>query len=97
MAAHECLSCKGLLKHQTTQLDSAQAVKRGAPQLTRIDYVDKAMAKQFLFITHHVDWATTTIAAIYKDRWQLALFFKAIKQNVKISAFVGTSKKAILT
>ena len=71
------MSCKGILKHQTTQLDSAHAVKRGAPKLRRIE--------------------AATIATIYKDRWQVELFFKAIKQDLNISAFVGTSKNAILT
>ena len=41
--------------------------------------------------------AAATIAAIYKDRWQVELFFKAIKQNLKIKAFVGTSRNAVLT
>jgi IS4 transposase len=48
-------------------------------------------------LTSHSDLSSRTIAAIYKDRWQVELFFKAIKQNLKIKAFAGTSKNAILT
>jgi len=50
-----------------------------------------------MFLTNHFSLSAATIAAIYKDHWQVELFFKAIKQNLKIKAFVGTSKNAILT
>ena len=48
-----------------------------------------------VLLTNHLDFAATTIAAIYKDRWQIELFFKAIKQNLKIKTFVGTSANAV--
>ena len=44
-----------------------------------------------------MDFAATTIAAIYKERWQIELFFKAIKQNLKIKTFLGTSENAVMT
>ena len=47
------------------------------------------------FLTNHVTVGSTTIAAIYKDRWQIELFFKALKQNLKIKTFVGTSANAL--
>ena len=50
-----------------------------------------------MFLTNNVTLCAATIAAIYKERWQVELFFKAIKQNLKIKAFVGLSKNAILT
>jgi len=50
-----------------------------------------------MFLTNNFKLAASTIAAIYKDRWKVELFFKAIKQNLKIKTFVGTSKNAILT
>ena len=50
-----------------------------------------------MFLTNHFGLSASTIAAIYKDGWQVELFFKAIKQNLKIKAFVGQSKNAILT
>ena len=46
--------------------------------------------------TNHLKFGATTVAAIYKDRWQIEIFFKAIKQNLKIKTFVGTSKNALL-
>lgn len=48
-----------------------------------------------VFLTNHPDWGPTTIARIYKDRWQIELFFKALKQNLRVKTFVGTSRNAL--
>jgi len=48
-----------------------------------------------VFLTNQTKLDATTIAAIYKDRWQIELFFKALKQNLKIKTFVGTSANAV--
>ena len=58
---------------------------------------DQETGKYYMFLTNHFDLSAATIAAVYKDRWQVELFFKAIKQNLKIKSFVGLSKNAILT
>lgn len=50
-----------------------------------------------MFLTNHVHLSARTLAAIYKDRWQIELFFKWIKQNLKIKTFLGTSRNAVLT
>ena len=65
--------------------------------MRRVGFKDKETGKHYVFLTNNFKLAATTIAAIYKDRWQVELFFKAIKQNLKIKTFVGTSKNAILT
>lgn len=91
------LTEKGIMSDQVIQLNSAHAIKRGAPKLRRIGYRDKETGKFYVFLTNNFALAASTIAAIYKDRWQVELFFKAIKQNLKIKAFVGLSKNAILT
>lgn len=82
---------------QIIQLSSAHALKRGAPLLRRVGYRCPQTGKHYQFLTNHFGLAATTIAAIYKDRWQVELFFKAIKQNLKIKAFVGTSRNAVMT
>lgn len=87
----------GVLSDQIIQLNSAHALKRGAPLLRRIGYRAPQTGKFYQFLTNHLGWSAATIAAIYKDRWQIELFFKAIKQNLKIKAFVGTSRNAVLT
>lgn len=88
---------KGVYSDQIIQLNSAHALKRGAPQLRRIGYRDATTGKFYEFLTNNFQLAAATIAAIYKDRWQVELFFKTIKQNLKIKAFVGTSRNAVLT
>ena len=50
-----------------------------------------------MLLTNQLKLSATTIAAIYKERWQIELFFKWIKQNLKIKSFIGTSKNAVLT
>ncbi len=49
------------------------------------------------FLTNHLKFGPTTIAAIYKERWQIELFFKALKQNLRIKTFVGTTRNALYT
>ena len=88
---------QGILSDQTIQLNSDHAIKRGAPKLRRIGFRDRESGRFYEFLTNNFKLSACTIAAIYKDRWQVELFFKAIKQNLKISAFVGRSKNAILT
>jgi putative transposase len=87
----------GVTSDQIIQLNSAHAVKRGAPKLRRVGYRDPETGKFYMFLTNHFDLSAATIAAIYKDRWKIELFFKAIKQNLKIKAFIGTSRNAVLT
>lgn len=88
---------KGITSDQVIQLNSTHALKRGAPKLRRVGYRDPDSGKKYVFLTNNFSLSASTIAAIYKDRWQVELFFKAIKQNLKIKAFVGLSKNAILT
>jgi len=65
--------------------------------LRRISYVDTETGKRFSFLTNHFDLPALTIAAIYKSRWQIELFFKWIKQNLRIKAFFGTTENAVRT
>ena len=88
---------KGVTSDQIIQLNSAHALKRGAPRLRRIGFKDPDTGKRYVFLTNHFGLSAATVAAVYKDRWQVELFFKAIKQNLKIHSFVGLSKNAVLT
>ena len=63
--------------------------------LRRIVVWDAENQKEIILLTNHYDFGPTTISAIYKDRWQIELFFKAIKQNLRIKTFVGTSENAL--
>jgi hypothetical protein len=66
-------------------------------QLRLVTYYDPDSEKTLQFLTNNFSLAPTTIAAIYKARWQIELFFKWIKQNLKIKSFLGTSQNAVLT
>ncbi|NKC11684.1 MAG: IS4 family transposase [Gammaproteobacteria bacterium] len=66
-------------------------------KLRRMGYRDPQTGKHYVFLTNQFELAAKTIADIYKSRWQIELFFKCIKQNLKIKSFVGTSKNAVMT
>jgi len=57
---------------------------------------DEEKEETIVLITNHLSFGSTTIASTYKDRWQIEIFFKTIKQNLKIKTFVGTSPNALM-
>lgn len=65
--------------------------------LRRVGYKDPQTGKHYFFLTNNFTLAAKTIADIYKARWQIELFFKWIKQNLKVKSFLGTSKNAVMT
>jgi IS4 transposase len=65
--------------------------------LRRVEIWDKDKQESIVFLTNLLGFGATTIAAIYKDRWQVELFFKALKQTLKVKTFVGTSANAVKT
>lgn len=65
--------------------------------LRRIGYRDQQTGKRLEFLTSHMTLSARTIADIYKDRWQVEIFFRFIKQNLKIKTFLGNSKNAVLS
>ena len=91
------LKDKGLTCDQTIELTGARTAKRCPVPLRRIGYTDTETGKHYVFLTNNFQLSAKTIADIYKARWQIELFFKWIKQNLKIKAFIGTSKNAVMT
>ncbi len=91
------LKSKGLICDQTIEFTGVQTAKKCPAQLRRIAYRDAETGKRYVFLTNNFKLSAKTIADIYKARWQVELFFKWIKQNLKIKSFVGTSKNAVLT
>jgi hypothetical protein len=75
-------------------IDSAKAYPDG---LRRVSYLDVKTRKRFKFLTNNFTLPALTIAQIYKSRWQVELFFKWIKQHLRIKAFYGTSENAVKT
>ena len=101
-ARYAVLECRkvnkkqGLLSDQTIRLTGAKAQECPMPW-RRIAYRDAATGRRYVFLTNHFTLAAKTIADIYKERWQIEIFFRFIKQNLKIKAFIGNSENAVLT
>jgi len=84
-----------ILKDEQIELRGLKAIEKCPYPLRRIEVQDPETGESLIFITNHMDLGASTIAAIYKDRWQIETFFKALKQNLKIKTFVGTSPNAV--
>tara|TARA_B100000315_G_C14489191_1_gene546728 strand:+ start:191 stop:1210 length:1020 start_codon:yes stop_codon:yes gene_type:complete len=97
VSRREVLKNKGLTSDQIIEFTGLQTAKKCPVQLRRIGYRDTETGKHYVFLTNNFKLAARTIADIYKARWQVELFFKWIKQNLKIKSFVGTSKNAVMT
>jgi len=93
----DVLKNKGLSCDQTIEFTGIQTAKKCPIQLRRIGYRCPETGKHYVFLSNSFKLAAKTIADIYKARWQVELFFKWIKQNLKIKSFIGTSKNAVMT
>lgn len=87
----------GLICDQTVRLKNFYAAKDYPQHLRRIKYHDKELNKTFVFLTNHFDAKAIEIALLYKNRWQIELFFKWIKQHLKIKVFWGETPNAVKT
>jgi putative transposase len=90
-------SAQGVTSDQVIELSGEKFNHGAMPPLRRVGYRDAQSGRHYVFLTNHFKLSASTIAEVYKARWQVELFFKAIKQNLKIHAFVGNSKNAVLT
>jgi hypothetical protein len=88
---------RNILSDQIIELSGVGAQHKCPHRLRRIEAVREDTGDILVFLTNHLGLGASTIAAIYKDRWQIELFFKALKQNCKIKTFVGTSPNAVKT
>ncbi len=104
--AKENLKCRRLYslpKNKETGVRADQVImlvtqksKKGYPErLRRVSFVDKERNKRFVFLTNNFEIPAETVAAVYKQRWQVELFFKWIKQHLRIKSFIGTSVNAV--
>jgi hypothetical protein len=87
----------GLRADQTIVLTGFLTAKDYPERLRRISYVDLATGKRLIFLTNNFTLAASTLPKLYKCRWQVELFFKWIKQSLRIKAFYGTSENAVKT
>ena len=87
----------GLRSDQSIGLKTTKSKRDYPEKLRRVRYIDAETGKSLVFITNHFGLPAITIAHIYKSRWHIELFFKWIKQNLRIKAFYGTSENAVKT
>jgi hypothetical protein len=88
---------RNILKDHIIRLCGVGAQQKCPHLLRRVEAVREDTGGTLVFLTNHLGLGASTIAAIYKDRWQIELFLKALKQNLKIKTFVGTSANAVKT
>lgn len=87
---------RNILSDQLIEIEGFYSRRNYPGPLKRLEVWDAENEQIIVLLTNHLDFGATTIAAIYKDRWQIEIFFKTIKQNLKIKTFVGTSPNALL-
>ena len=86
---------RNILGDELIQFTCGKAQKDCPYPLRRVAVWDPVGEREIVLLTNLIEFGPTTIAAIYKDRWEIELFFKALKQNLKVKSFVGTSENAL--
>jgi Domain of unknown function (DUF4372)/Transposase DDE domain len=86
---------RNILSDQLIRFTGDKAQRDCPCLLRRVVIWDDAKEREIVLLTNLLAFGATTIAAIYKDRWEIELFFKALKQNLKLKSFVGTSENAL--
>jgi len=86
---------RSILSDQIIRLTGVKSEEKCPHLLRRIVVWDKVNEREIVLLTNHLEFGSSTIAAIYKDRWEIEIFFKTLKQHLKVKTFIGTSKNAL--
>ncbi len=97
LGQHKISKKRSVIADDRIQLSGFYTQQKYPNVLRLITYYDKETDKELVFLTNNFTLAAQTIADLYKARWQIELFFKWIKQNLKIKTFLGTSYNAVMT
>ncbi len=97
MASHQVDKSTGLRCDQRIRLTGTRSCKDYPQALRRVKFYDEVTNKSLVFLTNNFDLPPLVIAQLYKNRWQVELFFKWIKQHLRIKGFFGTSENAVKT
>jgi len=95
--SHPVDKSTGVLSDQTVILSSVESATAYPDPLRKVSYFDSERSKRLKFLTNNFTLPARTIADIYRQRWQVELFFKWIKQHLRIKAFYGTSENSVKT
>ncbi len=87
----------GIVQDELIELTGVGAAAKCPYPLRRVEVMEPTTGEVLVFLTNHLEFGGTTIARIYQDRWQIELLFKALKQNLRVKTFVGTSANALHT
>lgn len=93
----EVIKKQGLTSDQTIVFTGVQTQKKCPIPIRRVGYRCPETGRRYIFLSNNFTLAANTIAKIYKSRWQIELFFKWLKQNLKIKRFIGTTRNAVMT
>lgn len=88
---------KGVVRDQVICITRQAAESDTPPMMRRIEFFDEEQQRTLVFLTNNMKLAAATVAEIYRNRWKIELFFKALKQSCKVKTFVGTSANALKT
>ncbi len=97
VVSHPVNKSLGLRSDQEILLFSKQSKAKYPKRLRRVSFRDETKNRTLVFLTNNFTLSAETIAALYKARWEIELFFKWIKQNLKVKSFYGTSSNAVKT
>lgn len=86
---------RNIISDDIIQLTGFNSKNKCPESLRRIVVWDEENQREIVLLTNHFDFGSTTISKIYKDRWKIELFFKALKQNLKVKTFIGTTENAL--
>lgn len=87
---------KGIIKDELIELSGSAVHKYNSKELRLVHFLDSTTGKEYQFLTNNMQWKASLVANIYKQRWQIEIFFKHLKQRLKVSSFVGTSENAVM-
>lgn len=87
---------RNILSDEIIRFTGFYAAKKCPHFLRKVVVWDGENQREIVLLTNHLEFGATTISAIYKDRWRIEIFFKTLKQNLKVKSFVGTSQNALL-
>jgi len=94
---HKPIKNKNVIRDDIIRLTGFYSQHKYPDRLRIVGYIDPETGKHYEFLTNNFSLSAQTIADIYKSRWQIELFFKWIKKNLKIKSFLGTTPNAVLT
>jgi len=85
-----------ILKDEMVELQGINTKKKFPKRLRRIAIYDQKNGQTIELITNQLSWTANTISELYRSRWQIEIFFKEVKQLLKIKSFIGTSENAVM-